>query len=138
MSPPVPRCAGASAVNFAPLPPLPPIKGFAGLGRQLPKCFPGRGKLPFDLGQIAALQLSFALAPFGDGGLGGASAKSQAAALYPKETAAVGATQAFAARPTTLRIFQRRTLPPQAVRETAGKLCLKSGKNWFCFVKTAL
>jgi hypothetical protein len=25
-------------------------------------------------------------------------------------------------------------LPPQAVRETAGKLCLKSGKNWFCFV----
>jgi hypothetical protein len=97
----------------------------------------GRGKPPFDLGQIAALQLSFALAPFGDGGLGGACAKSQAVALYPKETAVVGAMQAFSARLTTLRseFSAEVNLSPQAVRETPGQLRLKSGKNWFRFVK---
>ena len=136
MSPPVPRCAGASAVNFAPVP-LPPYDegDLRALADSLQTLL-GRGKPPFDLGQIAALQLSFALALFGDGGLGGACAKSQAAALYPKETAVVGARRPFAACRTTLRSDSSAevNLPPQAVRETAGKLRLKSGKNWFCFV----
>jgi hypothetical protein len=78
----------ASAVDFAPLLPLPHDEGvLRALERAAFKRSAGCGKLPIDLGQIATLQVTFDLALFGDKGQRGAGAKSQPAALYPKETA---------------------------------------------------